>query len=56
MSKGRKPGYKNKIKNASKILKVQESKPMENEEAINLLCEKWGIKLQKNEKSNGSGI
>jgi len=55
MSNGREKGYKNKIKNASKIIKNnKENKIIENEEAIKLLCEKWGISLQKNDKINSS--
>jgi hypothetical protein len=45
-------GYKNKIKNASKIVKVNEAKPIENEDALKLLCEKWGINFQKDGKIN----
>tara|TARA_R110000824_G_scaffold201352_2_gene385357 strand:+ start:952 stop:1122 length:171 start_codon:yes stop_codon:yes gene_type:complete len=55
MSKGREKGYKNKTKNASKIIKNnKENKTIENEEAVKLLCEKWGIKLQRNEKINSN--
>lgn len=42
--KGRKKGYKNKVKNASKIIKVD----TEFEKAIEKLCERWNVKNTKN--------
>ena len=42
--KGRKKGYKNKVKNASKIIKNDD----DFEKAIKKLCEKWNVKNTKN--------
>jgi len=40
----REKGYKNKIKNASKIIKNDD----DFEKAIKKLCEKWNVKNKKN--------